>query len=208
MARSPNERKKEPIIEEVDDSNMEIPPSTSSTQPAQKRSSSQWFTFDDIPTSQWRDRIIEFQAWLLLQTMNTPDNFENVLREFAARFTGSLKDWFTHLGEYRQIQYFQSHSIDAALGQIFHEFIGDPSSIYTQKLEEFYGMRCCSFARKDLDYHYKRMQKRFHFIRGIDNPFLKYVLVRSFPKDIVAEVNRKLTASNEKIDSMTIGQIY
>ena len=32
---------------------------------------------------------------------------QTVLREFSTRFTGSLRDWFDSLGQYRQLQFIQ-----------------------------------------------------------------------------------------------------
>ncbi|KAH9734711.1 hypothetical protein KPL71_017470 [Citrus sinensis] len=47
---------------------------------------------------------------------------ENVLREFMARSTGSLRDWLESLGEYRQLQFMQS-PIGTALNIIHEQFI-------------------------------------------------------------------------------------
>ncbi|KAH9716980.1 hypothetical protein KPL71_021656 [Citrus sinensis] len=68
-----------------------------------KPSSASWFIFDDIPRHKWPARLQEFAAWIDLQGTKPNAQLENVLREFMARSTGSLRDWLESLGEYRQL---------------------------------------------------------------------------------------------------------
>ena len=68
-----------------------------------KPSSVSWFTFDDIPRHKWSSRLQEFAAWIDLQGTKPNTHPKNVLREFMARSTGSLRDWLKNLGEYRQL---------------------------------------------------------------------------------------------------------
>ena len=46
-------------------------------------------------------------AWTNLQMLRANATPASVLRELATRFTGSLRDWFDTLGEYRQLQFVQ-----------------------------------------------------------------------------------------------------
>ena len=61
------------------------------------------FTIDDIPPSQWRQRFQEFKAWIIIETQRPGITPQGVLFSFASRFTGTLHEWWTSLGEYRQL---------------------------------------------------------------------------------------------------------
>ncbi|GJS47542.1 putative zinc finger, CCHC-type containing protein [Tanacetum coccineum] len=75
----------------------------------------QYFTFDDVPPSKWRERSIEMLTWL----------------------QGRLRDWYHSLGEYRQLQIQQSISPEAFMSIIYSEFIGSPWEHATHAREEF-----------------------------------------------------------------------
>ncbi|KAH9698120.1 hypothetical protein KPL71_023890 [Citrus sinensis] len=65
------------------------PPAQAQTGPtSQKSSNGPWFTFDDIPSSKWRDRLTEMSVWIDLQMLRPGATTQSVLREFATRFTG------------------------------------------------------------------------------------------------------------------------
>ena len=68
---------------------------------------------------------------------------QNVLREFCSRFTGSLRDWFESLGEYRQLQLIQT-TIPIALAVIYEQFIGEPAVSTEASRKEYHHMKCCS----------------------------------------------------------------
>ena len=63
-----------------------------------KPSSTSWFTFDDIPHHKWPARLQEFAALIDLQETKPNAQSQAILREFMARFTGSLRDWLESLG--------------------------------------------------------------------------------------------------------------
>ena len=65
---------------------MPPPISDHSTKP----SSASWFTFDDIPHHKWPARLQEFAAWIDLQGTKPNAQSQAVLREFMARYMGSL----------------------------------------------------------------------------------------------------------------------
>ncbi|KAH9744212.1 hypothetical protein KPL70_003594 [Citrus sinensis] len=88
----------DPFFEITSDIEEDAPEASSApNQPAQppndhKPSNGPWFTFDDIPASKWRDRLSEMAAWTDLQMLRANATTTSVLRELAARFTGSLRD--------------------------------------------------------------------------------------------------------------------
>ena len=95
-----------------------IPPNPPALKTSSKPSSTQWFTFDDIPRHKWPARHQEFAAWVDVQITRPNAQSQTVLREFCSRFTGSLQDWFESLGEYRQLQLIQT-TIATALTVIY-----------------------------------------------------------------------------------------
>ncbi|KAK2645919.1 hypothetical protein Ddye_021114 [Dipteronia dyeriana] len=115
----------------------------------------------------------EMSAWLDLQAANRENNTETILREFISRFTGSLRDWYQALGEFRQLQLVRCGSLSEAMGIIFLEFLGDASQFYKQTKHELFEMRCCSLDKRDIDYHYRRMSFRYHALGGINDESLR-----------------------------------
>ena len=94
----------EPYVDIPSEVDEEIPESSATNQPpptsaqshsqSQKSSNGPWFTFDDILSSKWRDRLNEMSAWIDLQMLRPGVTTESVLREFTTRFTGALRDLF------------------------------------------------------------------------------------------------------------------
>ena len=92
--------------EPIPEPSMPPPVSNHSTKP----SSASWFTFDDISCHKWSARLQEFSAWIDLQGTKPNAQPETVLREFMARSTGSLRDWYQSMSSllpYLQTQRFQ-----------------------------------------------------------------------------------------------------
>ena len=44
--------------------NQPPPAQAQTSPPSQKSSNGPWFTFDDLPSSKWRDRLNEMSAWI------------------------------------------------------------------------------------------------------------------------------------------------
>ncbi|KAH9763274.1 hypothetical protein KPL70_001106 [Citrus sinensis] len=113
---------------EVDDDMPEFfathqpPPAQAQIGPtSQKLSNGPWFTFDDLPSHKWRERLTEMSAWIDLQMLKPRATTQSVLREFTTRFTGALRDWFDSLGQYRQLQFVQLPEVSSALADLdFH----------------------------------------------------------------------------------------
>ncbi|KAH9752167.1 hypothetical protein KPL71_014592 [Citrus sinensis] len=95
------------------------PPAQAQTNPpSQKSPNGSWFTFDDLPSHKWRDRLNEMSAWIDLQMLRPGATTESVLREYATCFTGALRDWFDSLGQYRQLQFVQLPEVSSALARM------------------------------------------------------------------------------------------
>ncbi|GJZ18950.1 putative zinc finger, CCHC-type containing protein [Tanacetum coccineum] len=120
----------------------------------------QYFTFDDVPPSKWRERSIEMLTWCTAELQYY--TIDVVIKRFLTRLQGRLRDWYHSLGEYRQLQIQQSISPEAFMSIIYSEFIGSPWEHTTHAREEFLKMKCCSFQKKDLEKHYDRMSQRFY----------------------------------------------
>ncbi|KAH9658282.1 hypothetical protein KPL70_023425 [Citrus sinensis] len=118
-----------------------------------KPSNGPWFTFDDIPTAKWRDRLSEMVAWTDLQMLRVNATTASILRELATRFTRSLRDWFDTLGGYRQLQFVQLANVSTALSVIYEQFIGESAAIFEATRRDYLNMKCCSLNSKDLDFH-------------------------------------------------------
>ena len=73
-----------------------------------------------------------------------------ILREFASRFTDTLRDWFQSLGGYRQLQFIKADTTVGILGLIYQEFIGDYNLIDKQMRQEYFEMKCCSLKKKKI----------------------------------------------------------
>ncbi|KAH9780564.1 hypothetical protein KPL71_008130 [Citrus sinensis] len=108
-------------------------------------------------------------AWIDLQMLRPGATTQSVLREFATRFMGALRDWFDSLGNYRQLQFVQLPEVSSALAVIHDQFLGDPSAVFEAARRDYLNMKCCSLNAKDLDFHYKRIcficKKKGHYAK-------------------------------------------
>ena len=94
-----------PIVEEVE---SDTNPTTPSHDNPPKPSNGPLFTFDSIPKVKWPVLFQEFSACIDVQMLRTGATSQTVPKEFSSRFTGSLRDWFKSLGQYRQLQLVQA----------------------------------------------------------------------------------------------------
>ncbi|GMN46238.1 hypothetical protein TIFTF001_015424 [Ficus carica] len=132
---------------------------------------------------------------------------KEILLDFASRFTGILSDWWISLGEYRQLMFLQTESIEAALSQLYAEFCGQEAQIVEKARSEFFKMQCCSMDKSDLEVHFQKMSKRFYLIGGINDPNLKQAFISSIPEPLGDETSRLLSAANKQIADITLGEI-
>ncbi|KAH9732043.1 hypothetical protein KPL70_010174 [Citrus sinensis] len=206
----------EPYVDIPSEVEDEMPESSATNQPSpaqpnppsQKSSNGPWFTFDDLPSHKWRDRLNEMSAWIDLQMLRTGATTQSVLREFATRFTGALRDWFDSLGQYRQLQFVDLPEVSSALAVLHDQFLGDPSAVFEAARRDYLNMKCCSLNAKDLDFHYKRMSLLFYKLNGFNEPTLKHVFLASLPEELQPDIQRQLTASNLSLDNISLGKIF
>ncbi|KAH9765512.1 hypothetical protein KPL70_001895 [Citrus sinensis] len=184
------------------------PPPTQTNPSSQKSSNGPWFTFDDLPSHKWRDRLNEMSAWIDLQMLRLGATTQSVLREFATHFTGALRDWFDSLGQYRQLQFVDLPEVSSVLAVLHDQFLGDPSAVFEAARRDYLNMKCCSLNAKDLDFHYKRMSLLFYKLNGFNEPTLKHVFLASLPEELQPNIQRQLTASNLSLDNISLGKIF
>ncbi|KAH9734735.1 hypothetical protein KPL71_017479 [Citrus sinensis] len=194
--------------EMLESSAINQPPPTQTNPSSQKSSNDPWFTFDDLPSHKWRDRLNEMSAWIDLQMLRPGATTQSVLREFATRFTGALRDWFDSLGQYRQLQFVDLPEVSSALAVLHDQFLGDPSAVFEAARRDYLNMKCCSLNAKDLDFHYKRMSLLFYKLNGFNEPTLKHVFLASLPEELQPNIQRQLTASNLSLDNISLGKIF
>ncbi|KAH9780742.1 hypothetical protein KPL71_008199 [Citrus sinensis] len=206
----------EPYVDIPSEVEEEMPESSATNQPpltqtnpsSQKLSNGPWFTFDDLPSHKWRDRLNEMSAWIDLQMLRPGATTQSVLREFATRFTGALRDWFDSFGQYRQLQFVDLPEVSSALAVLHDQFLGDPSAVFEAARRDYLNMKCCSLNAKDLDFHYKRMSLLFYKLNGFNEPTLKHVFLASLPEELQPNIQRQLTASNISLDNISLGKIF
>ncbi|CAI8595172.1 unnamed protein product [Vicia faba] len=167
-----------------------------------------WFTFDDIPPSRWRKRLLEFGAWLDTQMMKTNADSYKVIEEFCCRMTGTMKEWYHNLGAFKQDELHRLESTANILGVLHQEFIGDMDMFDRKNRQEFFEMKCCSLKTKDLDKHYHRMAQRFYLLNGYNDPSLKNTYVSSLPHELQQEIHRMVATAKKDIATMSLGQIH
>ncbi|PKI60789.1 hypothetical protein CRG98_018778 [Punica granatum] len=116
------------------------------------------FTLNEIPYSRWPDRLQEFLAYLTTRALTVESNHD-LMSDFVSRFTGTLRNWWTDLGEHEQVQFLIKNPVEAIY--IMHVFfVGNPDDLKELKRIEFFERRCCSYKRKHLDLHFKHMARR------------------------------------------------
>ena len=194
-----------PIAGEADSDTNPITPDQEKS--FTKPSTNPWFTLDDIPKVKWPARFQEFSAWIDVQMLRTGATSQTILKEFSSRFTGSLRDWFENLGQYRQLQLMQVE-ISQVLVLIYEQFLGEATTANEQVRMEFHLMKCCSLQIKDLDFHYKRMSTMYYKLKGFNDTLLKHVFVASLPKEIQPELQRQFTIHQLDITNLSLGKIY
>ncbi|KAH9698054.1 hypothetical protein KPL71_023860 [Citrus sinensis] len=208
----------EPYVDIPSEVEEEMPESSATNQPSptqaptnpssQKSSNGPWFTFDDLPSHKWRDRLNEMSAWIDLQMLRPGATTQSVLREFATRFTGALRDWFDSLGQYRQLQFVDLPEVSSALAVLHDQFLSDPSAVFEAARRDYLNMKYCSLNAKDLDFHYKRMSLLFYKLNGFNEPTLKHVFLASLPDELQPDIQRQLTVSNLALDNISLGKIF
>ncbi|KAI5409459.1 hypothetical protein KIW84_055047 [Lathyrus oleraceus] len=167
-----------------------------------------WFTFDDVPLSRWRKRLLEFGAWLDTQMMKTSADSYKIIEEFCYRMTGTMKEWYHNIGTFKQDKLHRLETTSNILGVLHCEFIGDMEMFDRKNRLKFFEMKCCSLKIKDLDKHYHRMAQRYYVLNGYNDPSLKNTYVSPLPQELQPEIHRMLATTQRDIKTMSLGQIH
>ncbi|KAG8479495.1 hypothetical protein CXB51_029284 [Gossypium anomalum] len=193
-------------VEESSDEEMDEPESSTArtTDRSQKPSGGKNFTIDDLPSEKWPARLQEFHSWLETGKLTEESNY-NILMEFVSRFTGMLRDWWNSINQYDQIQFLVLQNLAEPIRILHEHFIGNPEDLFVLRRREFYAKKCCSFKKKDLTRHLKKMFQLFCAL-GL-HPNLKPVILSSLPGPIQIAVNQALQQRNRDILQLTVGQI-
>lgn len=141
-------------------------------------------------------------VWIDLQMLRPRATTQSILREFATRFTGALRDWFDSLGQYRQLHFVQLPEVSSALAVIHDQFLSDPSAVFETARRDYLN------NVKDLDFHYKRMSLLFYKFNGFNEPILKHVFLAFLPEELQPDIQRQLSASNLTLDNISLGKIF
>ncbi|KAG8493198.1 hypothetical protein CXB51_010612 [Gossypium anomalum] len=193
-------------VEEPSDEEMDEPESstTRATNQPQKPSGGRNFTIDDLPPEKWPARLQEFHSWLETKNLYEDSNY-NILMEFVSNFTGMLRDRWNPINQHDQMQFLVLQNLSEPI-RIFHEhFIGNPEDLLVLRRREFYTRKCCSFKKKDLTRHLKKMFQLFCAL-GL-HPNLKPVILSSLLGPIQIAINQALQQRNRDILQLTVGQI-
>ncbi|KAI5405968.1 hypothetical protein KIW84_052642 [Lathyrus oleraceus] len=161
-----------------------------------------WFTFDDIPPSRWRKRLLEFGVWLDTQMMKTSEDSYKIIEEFCCRMTGTMKEWYHNLGTFKQDELHHLETTANILGVLHREFIGDMEMFDRKNKQEFFEIKCCSLKTKDLDRHYHRMTQRYYVLNGYNDPSNTYL--SSLPQELQPEIHRMLATTQRDIKTMSL----
>ncbi|KAL2534384.1 putative zinc finger protein [Abeliophyllum distichum] len=139
------------------------------------------FTLDDILPIKWRNMFQEMQVWCSAELQKSLMTHTAVIKSFLARLTGFLRDWYDSLGEYRQLQYLNSPTVEQCMNALYWEFCGRQDHLKDIAREEFFKLKCCSYNPNDLDKHFQNAAKRYYLIGGMDDPNIKQAYLESIP---------------------------
>ncbi|KAL4318901.1 hypothetical protein GQ457_18G021790 [Hibiscus cannabinus] len=189
---------------EDDPMDDEASPSTTTPPLFQVNNGKQVFTIDDIPSDRWAQRFQEFQAWMDTQKLTRESNYE-ILTEFVSRLTGTLRDWWTSVGEADQVTFLTRQSFAEIIKLLHTIFLGNQEDVKTLKRREFFKRKCCSTERKHLQKHFTIMTKLFYILGADIN--LKHTILASIPEILQNAITSHLQNRGRRIEELTIGEI-
>ncbi|XP_022880271.1 uncharacterized protein LOC111397527 [Olea europaea var. sylvestris] len=198
-----------PVVDEPEIIDEEIAdPHVVNNYYSQNSTSATKFTFDDIPPVLWKARFQEMKAWCLAELRRPNMTHSAVIKSFLARITGFLKDWYDALGEYRQIQYSNSPTIDAFIESLYWEFWGKTDHLKDIAREEFFKLKCCSYNPKDLDKHFHNASRRYYLIGGMDDTNIKQAYLESIPQPLGQETLRMIEIKGQSLGTTSFGELH
>ncbi|KAL2471551.1 Reverse transcriptase domain-containing protein [Abeliophyllum distichum] len=196
------------IISEDEQSSPPTIPNVMGPSISTSSGSSVKFTLDDIPPIKWRSRFQEMQAWCSAELQKPLMTHTAVIKSFLARLTGFLRDWYDSLGEYRQLQYLNSPTVEQCMNALYWEFCGRQEHLKDIAREEFFKLKCCSYNPKDLDKHFQNAAKRYYLIGGMDDPNIKQAYLESIPQPLGQETLRMIEIKGQFLGTTSFGELH
>ncbi|XVF80694.1 hypothetical protein PTKIN_Ptkin15bG0095800 [Pterospermum kingtungense] len=102
----------------------------------------------------------------------------------AFRFVGTIKSFWDNIGEYHQLQWFNTPTVTEAISQMAQIFCGQELHRMDKLREQFLKLKCCSLHPKDLARHYKKFSELFYLLDGFDDINMKQAFLNSVPDDL------------------------
>ncbi|XVF86471.1 hypothetical protein PTKIN_Ptkin18bG0043000 [Pterospermum kingtungense] len=102
----------------------------------------------------------------------------------ASRFVGTIKSFGDNIGEYRQLQWFNTPTVTETISHTAQIFCGQELHRMDKLREQFLKLKCCSLHPKDLARHYKKFSELFYLLGGFDDVNMKQAFLNSVPDDL------------------------
>ena len=112
------------------------------------------------------------------------------------------------LEEYRQLQFLQNPSPEAALNSICLEFCRQDGHTVETLRADFFKLKCCSLNRKDLEKHFKNVTQIFYQIGGYNDPNLKQAFLSSMPDPLGEEAFRLMAIAGKVLRTIALGELF
>ncbi|KAL2526922.1 Reverse transcriptase domain-containing protein [Abeliophyllum distichum] len=148
------------------------------------------------------------QAWCSAELQKPLMTHTAVIKSFLARLTGFLRDWYDSLGEYRQLQYLNSPTVEQCMNALYWKFCGRHDHLKDIAREEFFKLKCCSYNPKDLDKHFQNAANRYYLIGGMDDPNIKQAYLESIPQPLGQETLRMIEMKGQFLGTTSFGELH
>ena len=166
------------------------------------------FTLDNALPSRGHDEIFSMYSWCIAELQAPNATIAQTIAKFVARITGTLREWWINLGEYRQRQAAQCKTLEDFFTIVHNEFLGSATHYTKVAREEFLLMKCCSFERKDLEKHFDKMSRRYYSFNGMDDVNAKHTFLNSPPEPLGDETLRMMNLQKITLQQSSLGEIY
>ncbi|XVF67354.1 hypothetical protein PTKIN_Ptkin10aG0114300 [Pterospermum kingtungense] len=114
----------------------------------------------------------------------------------TARFVGTIKSFWDSIGEYRQLQWFNTPTVTEAISYLAQIFSGQELHRMDKLREQFFKLKCCSLHPKDLARHYQKFSELFYLLGGLDDVNMKQAFLNSVPDDLAQQTRTQCGHGN------------
>ncbi|KAL2513329.1 putative zinc finger protein [Abeliophyllum distichum] len=166
------------------------------------------FTFDDVPLHKWKTRFQKMQAWCFAELQRPNMTHAAVIKSFLARLTSFIKVWFDSLGQYHQLQYLNTPTVEGFIGALYWKFCRKQDHLWDITKEEFFKLTCCSNNPKDLDKHFQNAVRCFYLIRGMDDLNIRQAYLESIPQHLGQEALRVIEMKGQSLGTTSFGELH